>query len=454
MHSPEHFKTIDIESTLKKMRVISFWHALQFWFKLGFLSFGGPAGQIALMHRELVEQKRWVSQKRFLHALNYCMVLPGPEAQQLATYLGWLMHRTWGGVLAGVLFVLPSFVLMGLLSWAYVTFGQTTWMVGLFAGIKPAVAALVLLAVHRMASRTLKKPVWIWMAVAAFVASAGFDVPFPVIVLMAALIGWFGAKWFPEAFEISPARDVGSKPHARAIIDDDTPIPGHAHFKWSRMAMVLLAGAVLWCAPMFALFSVYGESHIYSQMAWFFTKAALLTFGGAYAVLPYVYQGAVVQYSWLSAGQMMDGLSLGETTPGPLIMIVAFVAFLGGYQGLGLSVSAGIMAASLVTWFTFLPSFVFILAGAPFVESTRKRLAFHAPLAAIGAVVVGVIAQLALFFVYHVVLPHGYVPPDIYVDVFGLSVLFCAFVAMYRFNQNVIRVIVMCAVVGLLHSFL
>ena len=297
-------------------REISFFEAFKFWLRLGFISFGGPAGQIAIMHRELVEEKRWISEGRFMHALNYCMLLPGPEAQQLATYIGWLMHRTWGGVVAGALFVLPSlFILIGL-SWVYVAFGNVPWVAGLLYGIKPAVAALVLQAVHRIGSKTLKKPttaplLWV-VAASSFIAISFLNVPFPWVVLAAALTGWLGQRWTPRQFATSGGHGnarATSDSLPAALIDDNTPTPPHARFKKSRLAKVLLMGAALWLLPMAVLVFWQGWTGAVTQMGWFFTKAALLTFGGAYAVLPYVYQGGVEQFAWLTGPQMMDGLA-------------------------------------------------------------------------------------------------------------------------------------------------
>nr|WP_315239555.1 chromate efflux transporter [uncultured Albidiferax sp.] len=436
---------------------ISFTEALKFWFKLGCISFGGPAGQIAIMHRELVEQKRWISEKRFLHALNYCMLLPGPEAQQLATYIGWLLHRTWGGVAAGALFVLPSlFILIGL-SWVYVAFGAVPWVAGLLYGIKPAVAALVVQAVHRIGSKTLKKPATapiLWaVAATSFVALYIFAVPFPAIVLGAALIGWWGSKFAPGQFSGGGGHGAAKTGFGPALIDDDTPTPPHARFRKSRLLSVLAVGAALWLLPMLTLVMWSGWDSALAQMAWFFTKAALLTFGGAYAVLPYVYQGAVEQFGWLTGTQMIDGLALGETTPGPLIMVVAFVGFVGGWSkavlGPEVLFLGAALAATVVTWFTFLPSFIFILAGGPLVESTHGKLHFTAPLTAITAAVVGVIASLALFFIAHIAYPtsgSGTFPSDI--DWAALLLALAAGVALIRFKVGVIPVIVLCALAG------
>jgi len=397
------------------MKTPGFGEALRFWLKLGFISFGGPAGQIAIMHRELVEERRWISERRFLHALNYCMVLPGPEAQQLATYLGWLMHRTWGGIVAGVLFVLPSLVILIALSALYLAWGQQPLVAGLFYGIKPAVTAIVLHAAWRIGSRVLHNASLWAIAVAAFVAIFVFALPFPLIVALAAAAGWIGARLHPAHFATGAAAHAAGTPQgaaAPALIDDDTPPPPHARFSVPRLAAVVLVGLVLWALPFGLLAAWQGVQGTLAQMAWFFTKAALLTFGGAYAVLPYVYEGAVVQHGWLTPAQMIDGLALGETTPGPLIMVVAFVGFVGGFAKAVLGPDAlylgGALAALVVTWFTFLPSFLFILGGAPFVESTRGALHFTAPLTAITAAVVGVIVNLALFFGWHVLWPAGF----------------------------------------------
>jgi len=442
---------------------VAFRDAFRFWLKLGFISFGGPAGQIAIMHRELVEQKRWISEARFLHALNYCMLLPGPEAQQLATYIGWLMHRTRGGIVAGVLFVLPSLFILIALSWIYVAFGNVPWVAGLLYGIKPAVAAIVLQAVHRIGSKTLKKPAVapvLWaVAAMSFIAIYAFDVPFPWIVLCAAIVGWLGSKWVPAQFSGAAghgaAKTLALAPGERDwVIGDYTPTPEHARFKPSRLATVLAIGLALWLLPMGLLVAWQGWHGALTQMGWFFTKAALLTFGGAYAVLPYVYQGAVEQFQWLTGLQMIDGLALGETTPGPLIMVVAFVGFVGGWTKQVLGPEAlflgAALAATVVTWFTFLPSFVFILAGGPLVESTHGKLQFTAPLTAITAAVVGVVASLALFFIAHIAIRTGATGPFVsQLDWVALAIAAAAAVALLRYKQGVIPVIAACALAGL-----
>ena len=430
---------------------VRFWEAFAFWLKLGFISFGGPAGQISIMHQELVERRRWISERRFLHALNYCMVLPGPEAQQLAIYIGWLMHRTLGGIVAGTLFVLPSLFILIALSWAYIAYGDLPVIAGLFYGIKPAVTAIVFQAAHRIGSRALKNPLLWGIAIASFVAIFAASAPFPAIVAVAALIGYFGGKRYPDKFIVGGAHGNSAKSFGPALIDDSTPTPDHARFRWARLSKVALVGALLWATSIALLMTWFGLEGVFTQMGLFFTKAALLTFGGAYAVLPYVFQGAVEHYGWLSAAQMIDGLALGETTPGPLIMIVAFVGFIGGYLkevfGPDALFLAGATAASIVTWFTFLPSFVFILLGGPLVEGTHGNLKFTAPLTAITAAVVGVILDLALFFGYHVLWPTGFQGRF---DGVSATIAIAAFVALFRYKITVIPVIAACAAIGLL----
>ena len=430
---------------------VSFWEAFVFWLKLGFISFGGPAGQISIMHQELVENRRWISERRFLHALNYCMVLPGPEAQQLATYIGWLMHRTWGGIVAGALFVLPSLFILIALSWVYIAFGEMPLVAGLFYGIKPAVTAIVVQAAHRIGGRALKNNALWAIAAASFVAIFALDVPFPAIVAVAALVGYVGGRVAPDKFKAGGGHGKADKSFGRALIDDDTPTPEHARFRWAGLIKVAVAGALLWAIPMGLLTATHGWDHTLTQMGWFFTKAALLTFGGAYAVLPYVYQGSVGHYGWLTPTQMIDGLALGETTPGPLIMVVSFVGFVGGYVkavfGPDSLFLAGAVAASVVTWFTFLPSFIFILAGGPLIETTHNDLKFTAPLTAITAAVVGVIVNLALFFGYHVLWPEGFAGNF---DWVSALIALAAAVALFRYKRSVIQVIGACAVLGLL----
>jgi chromate transporter len=427
---------------------IKFAAALAFWLKLGFISFGGPAGQIAIMHSELVERRRWISERRFLHALNYCMLLPGPEAQQLATYLGWLMHRTVGGLAAGLLFVLPSLVILIALSWVYIAFGDRPLVAGLFYGIKPAVVAIVLHAAWRIGARTLHNA-WLWaIALTAFVALFAVNLPFPLIVLAAALAGIAGGRWAPHRFGTPAGHAAAKAAGGAALIDDDTPPPPHARFSRARLLRVVALGVALWAAGLGALALVFGWQGLLTQMGWFFTKAALLTFGGAYAVLPYVYQAAVEHYGWLTGPQMIAGLALGETTPGPLIMVVAFVGYVGAWQAPVMESLfwSGVAGAVVATCFTFLPSFVFIFAGAPLIESTHGNLRFTAPLTAITAAVVGVIVNLALFFAGHVFWPQGLAAG---IDWTALALAAAATVALLVARRGVIAVILLCALAGL-----
>jgi chromate transporter len=447
---PDTISTTDDDARAKAPAKPAFAEALRYWWKLGWISFGGPAGQIAIMHRELVEQKRWISETRFLHALNYCMVLPGPEATQLATYIGWLMHRTWGGVVAGALFVLPSLAVLIALSWIYMAFGHVPAIAGALYGVKPAVTAIVLHAAWRIGSRALKSaPLWA-IATAAFVAIYVFAVPFPAIVLVAGLLGALGGRFAPRQFASGGAHASGGAARQAAVIDDSSPTPPHARFHWSRLVAVIAISLLLWAGTLGALLVAFGSGGVLPQMGWFFTKAALVTFGGAYAVLPYIVQGAVDAFGWLSAPQMIDGLALGETTPGPLIMVVAFVGFVGGWTrqlfGPEHLFLAGALAACVTTWFTFLPSFLFILAGGPLVESTHGQMKFTAPLTGITAAVVGVIVNLAVFFAVHVLWPAGVHERFDYVSaLIGLA----AALALFRYKVGVIPVILACAGAGL-----
>jgi len=415
-------------------RSLPFAVAARYWLTLGFLSFGGPAGQIALMHRELVERRKWISESRFLHALNFCMVLPGPEAQQLATYIGWRLNGVLGGITAGGLFVLPGFVITVALAWTYMALGHVAAVAAIFYGVKPAVTAIVLQALVRIGSRALRHwTLWL-LAGAAFVALAVLHVPFPLIVFGAAGIGIVGGKAAPKAF-------AGSG-HGAAAAD--------ARFRWTRLMLVFACGLTLWALPLLGLTAAFGWSSPPVVMAIFFTKTALLTFGGAYAVLPYVTQNAI-SHGWLTAPQMIDGLALGETTPGPLIMIVTFVGFAGGWHSgvFGNPLLAGLVCATVVTWFTFLPSFVFVLAGAPVVESTRGDARLSAPLTAITAAVVGVIANLAVFFARHVLWPEGF---GARFDLLALATGLAAAFALLVLRWNLIVVLVLCAVAGLVYK--
>ncbi len=426
--------------------------AFWYWLKLGFISFGGPAGQIAIMHQDLVENKRWISEKRFLHALNYCMVLPGPEAQQLAIYIGWLMHKTRGGLIAGGLFVLPSLLILILLSYIYMRFGDMPAVAGVLYGIKPAVVAIVLFAAYRIGSRILKNSTLWTISAASFVAITFLHLPFPLIILTAALIGFLVNRYQPAMF-VNSEQKLNQKNYGKAVIDDDSPTPPHAKFNLITFIKFALVGVAIWLSAMLPLVLRYGWDATLTQMAWFFTKAALLTFGGAYAVLPYVFQGAVTHYGWLTATQMMDGLALGETTPGPLIMVVAFVGFVGGWNHVPIAypLLAGILAACLVTFFTFLPSFIFIFVGAPFIESTQNNLKLTAPLSAITAAVVGVIVSLAVFFASHIFWPDGLQGN---IDAASVLATLVAGFVLFKFKLNVIKLIGAFALFGFAHHIL
>jgi len=428
---------------------INFAAACRFWLKLGFISFGGPAGQIAIMHQELVEKRQWISERRFLHALNYCMILPGPEAQQLATYLGWLMHGIKGGVIAGVLFILPSMLLLIGLAWLYLSFGNLPEVQAVLYGIKPAVTAIVLFAAWRIGLRVLTKPLLWLLAGMAFVGLLS-GIGFPYLLIGAALIGvlvnLLRPGYFSAASHHSSAKNFGV-----AIIDDETPIPEYARFNVSRSIILIIAGLFFSLGLWLILSRMFGGEHVFVALAKFFTKAALLTFGGAYAGLPYVYQAAVVQFQWLTATQMIDGLALGETTPGPLIIIVTFVGFLAGWQQQALGseslLLAGISGGLIATWFTFLPSFLFILLGAPLVEASRDDVKFTAPLTAITAAVVGAIVNLAIFLAIHIVWPQGFSGS---VDIFALIIMLAAFIALVRYKAGIVSTMLACCVAGLL----
>ncbi|CAK6697410.1 chromate efflux transporter [Synechococcus sp. BA-124 BA4] len=404
----------------------------RYWLRLGLISFGGPAGQVALMHAELVERRRWLSERRFLHALNYAMVLPGPEAQQLATYIGWLMHGIPGGLVAGGLFILPSLLLLILLSAIYAVWGSLPLLSSVFMVLKPAVTAIVAQAAWRIGRRTLHTPALLAIALLAFLGLAVLKLPFPLLLALAALTGGLGCRFWPRAFVAdgghrrhgSPESDSTDVPGAQAsnnigtaqafLHGDDTLAPAHARLDRRRALRVLLAGLLAVVVPLALLSAIGGWDGLLATMARFFSRVAVLSFGGAYAVLPYVAQGAVEQHGWLGADQMIDGLALGESTPGPLIMVVTFVGFMAGWtsavnaaQPEVAALSLATAAALTVTWFTFLPSFLFILVGGPFVEASRADHRLQGPLTAITAAVVGVIANLAVFFAGHVLWPQG-----------------------------------------------
>lgn len=425
-------------------RSVSLAEASRFWWRLGWVSFGGPAGQIALLHRELVEQRCWLSERRYLHALNFCLLLPGPEATQLATYLGWLMHGWAGGLIAGGLFLAPSVLVLSLLAWIYALWGQLPLLVTLFATLKPAVLALVIAAAWRLGGRTLRTPLHGLLAIAAFMALTLLALPYPLLVIAAAAVGAAAGRW--RSHWILPRMSSGQAPallsvdasQPEPIHADHTPTPPHARFCRRRLALTLLVWGLALLLPLLALVWWGGWQGTLTQMATFFSRVALVSFGGAYAVLPYVAQGAVEQQGWLSASQMLDGLALGESTPGPLIMVLAFVGFMGGWN-----TGAGALPAMAVTvWFTFLPSFAFILAGAPLVEASREDQRFIAPLTAITAALVGVIASLAVFFAAPVIQPDGRL------DAPSLLVLLAALLALWRLRWGVMPLIGAAALIG------
>ena len=424
--------------------------ATRFWFQLGWVSFGGPAGQIALLHRELVERRRWLSEGRYLHALNYCMLLPGPEAMQLATYLGWLMHGVAGGLIAGGLFVIPSVFVLTALASLYALWGQLPLLASVFAVLKPAVLAIVLMAAWRIGRRTLHTPLLGALAIAGFLALAAFDVPYPLVVIGAGVVGLLAARLQPSLLLAARSHGLTAEQTERdptgALHDDHTTSPEHARFSRRRLAMTLLIWALALLLPLAGLAAAGGWNGFLATMARFFTRVAVVSFGGAYAVLPYVAQGAVEDFGWLSAAQMLDGLALGESTPGPLIIVLAFVGFMGGWNQ---AISAGsspwlpaLTAVVVTVWFTFVPSFGFILVGAPLVEASRADLRFGAPLSAITAVVVGVIASLALFFAGPVLLPGGAFNP------WALLVVGLALFVQLRLGWSVLHVIGAAATTG------
>lgn len=422
----------------------SFWQAFKFWLKMGFVSFGGPAGQIAILHKELVERKKWISEERFLHALNFCMLLPGPEAQQLCIYMGWLLHKTWGGIVAGSLFVLPSLGILTLLSWIYVSFGKVFVISGLLYGLKCSVLALVAAAVLRIGQKALKNILMFSLAAFAFVGIYFFHIPFPLIVLGAGTLGFLGGKIWPHIFCVI-------KGHGSTADSLQLNSHHHTHTSLLRSCKILSIGLLFWLLPLLLFNYGRGSQDIFSQQAWFFSKAALVTFGGAYAVLPYIAQAGVQTYGWLSASQMMDGLGLAETTPGPLIMVVTFIAYVGAFQHPGLlsPAVAGFWGGVIATYFTFMPCFLWIFLGAPYIEKTRENVQLSAALSTITAAVVGVILNLSVFFGKNLLWE-----AKGHFDFFAALLALFAFIALQRFKWNVIYVIVGGAALGLVYQML
>jgi chromate transporter len=437
---------------------VSFAEAFRFWAKLGFISFGGPAGQIAIMHRELVERRRWLSEERFLHALNYCMLLPGPEAQQLAIYIGWLMHRTWGGVVAGAFFVIPSIFILLALSYVYAAYGNVPAVAGVLSGFKPVVVAIVVEAVLKIGGRAIKRRVHFAVAALAFVAIFFLRVPFPLIVISSGLVGLAGFRLWPDAFAASEkgegtAKEKSPRSEAPTVIDDNAPPPPHTLPSRGRALGVLAAGALMWALPFALLVALRGGGSLHAREYLFFTQAALVTFGGAYAVLAYVTQAAAGSFGWITQAQAVDGLALAETTPGPLIMVLQFVGFMAAWNHPeGLSPAASAVAGALVTTYaTFLPCFVFIFLGAPYLERLRGNRRLAAALTGITASVVGVILNLALVFGAAVVLPRGLAGGA---DFFALALSAAAFVALYKLKADVLLVVIVGGLIGLIRALL
>ena len=438
---------------------VPFGEALRVWVRVGLQSFGGPAAQIAVMHRILVEEKRWVDEHRFLHALNYCMLLPGPEATQLATYIGWLLHGHAGGLAAGVLFVLPGFLAILTLSILYTAFAGLGVVSALFFGLKAAVLAVVVQAVIRIGTRVLDRPVMIGVATLAFVAIFLFDAPFPFVVLGAGLVGLVGYRLLPDRAALASQQDASDE-------RDERPERQHTRPSVARAVRVLMVGALLWVAPVVALALIFGVHSVYVDEAAFFSKTAVVTFGGAYAVLAYIAQQAVDSYGWLYPGEMLDGLAMAETTPGPLIMVVQFVGFLGAYRHPGPlePMAAGILGSLVTTWVTFVPCFLWIFLGAPYIESLRGNRRLGAALSTITAAVVGVILNLAVWFALHVVFAEVeerswlgmrlLVPRWDTVDVAALVLTAAACVAVLRFRAGILPTLGGCVVLGLLYRVL
>jgi len=428
----------------------TFRNAFLFWLKLGFISFGGPTGQIAIMHQELVERRKWISNARFLHALNYCMLLPGPEAQQLATYVGWLLHRTIGGVVAGSLFVLPSVFILWGMSYVYVVYGNIPWIAAIFYGLKPAVVAIVAAAVIRIGKRALKNEVMWTIAALAFVAIFFLKAPFPVIIIAAGAIGLIGQRFWKQKFLVFSGHGGNGKEEESVISDSDVS-PEHTRPSWGQAVRVSVVWLALWWVPVLLLALWLGPGHSVTKEGIFFSKAAMVTFGGAYAVLPYVAQQAVEHYHWLQAPQMLDGLGLAETTPGPLIMVVQFVGFLGGWNQPGAlsPLLAATLGALITTWTTFTPCFLWIFLGAPHIEQLRGNEKLTAALSTVTAAVVGVIMNLAVWFGLHVLFPVAGK-----VELFAVAVAVAAFVVMLKWKLDVIPVVIGAGVMGLLWKLL
>jgi chromate transporter len=448
------------ETTSGRRDLVPLGQAVRYWAKLGFINFGGPAGQIAIMHEELVDKKRWISNNRFLHALNYCMLLPGPEAQQLAIYIGWLLNGTWGGILAGIMFVIPGFLLILGLSWTYAVHGDISWISAVFYGLQAAVIGIVAAAVIRVGSKALKHPALLGIAASAFIAIFFLKVPFPLIVASAALIGLVGGRLAPNVFKPSAHAD----PTEEDTLISDAVDERKPHRLGLKSLKVLLVGLVIWWGPLLFVMTIRGTNDTLSREAVFFSQAAMVTFGGAYAVLAYINQAAVQHFGWLQPGEMVTGLGLAESTPGPLIMVTEFVGFLGGYHfpgGLD-PVLAGVLGATVTTWATFAPCFLWIFLGAPYIERLRGNKALNSALSAVTAAVVGVILNLAVTFgiaalfenirqgeLLQVTFP---VPSLSSLDLFAAALALACFVALWKYKVNVLWVVGTSAIAGLLYQ--
>lgn len=422
----------------------TFAEAFRFWLKLGFISFGGPAGQISIMHQELVDRKRWVSNERFLNALNYCMLLPGPEAQQLATYIGWLLHRLPGGILAGAFFVIPSIFILFALSYTYAAYGSVPWVASIFNGLKAAIMAIVVSAVIKIGKKALKNSIMVGLALISFISIYFLNIPFPVIVLAAGLTGLVGSYLLPAKFDVIKGKTAQDFDAGYVQICDD-PLECHINPSTRRNILLMVVFVVLWILPVLVLYA-FPPGQVFYTEALFFTKAAFLTFGGAYAVLAYIAQAGVEQYGWLTGPQMIDGLGLAETTPGPLIMVVQFVGFMAGWNAGGLSPVAGGLVGSLVaTYFTFLPCFLFIFLGGPYIEKFRDNPKLSAALSSITAAVVGVVLNLAVWFGLYVLMP-----VDGAFNWFAAAVGVAAFASIQWLKVGMITVIAASGVIGFL----
>ncbi len=443
-------------------RRVPFAEAFRFWVKLGFISFGGPAGQIAIMHKELVDKRRWLSEERFLHALNYCMLLPGPEAQQLAIYIGWLMHRTLGGIAAGAFFVIPSIFVLLILSYIYAAHGNVPMVAGVLSGFKPIVVAIVVEAVIKIGGKALKRSSHIVIAALAFVSIYFLHVPFPLIVLAAAVVGLLGARMMPNVFAAPPkTKEADRKTEgggqttvaAPPVIDDDAPPPAHTLPRKIRTFKILAVGLALWLLPFFAVGFLRGWDSLHAQEYRYFTQAALVTFGGAYAVLAYVTQAAAGSFGWMTKAQAVDGLALAETTPGPLIMVLQFVGFMAAWNNPGEMnrTASAVFGALITTYVTFLPCFIFIFVGAPYIEVLRGNKNLTGALSGVTAAIVGVVLNLALVFGAAVIFPKGFAGN---VEWFAAVLSVAAFVALYKFKADVLWVVLIGGLIGLVRTLL